>query len=459
MSDAARAVSIVTLGCSKNQVDSEVMAGVLARAGWRVLPEGELGEVVLVNTCTFIDAAKEESIEEILRYAALKAGGRIERLAVTGCLVQRYGEEVAREIPEADLLLGTANLHEVARGLERVEAGERVVAVEGRGSYVGPLMLERLRVAPGVSAPLKIAEGCSKRCAFCSIPSFRGPLRSRPMEEVLLEARRLATEGVREILVVSQDTTSYGQDLYGRPRLGALLRALAETSGAGWVRVHYNHPAHLDGDVVAAFVESPRLCRYMDVPIQHGSDRILSAMHRGTTRERLRRLLLGLRERIPGVTLRTTFLIGFPGETERDFADLLRLVEEVRFERIGVFAFSPQEGTPAGTMRRRPGRAVVEERMRRLRALADEISLAANSARIGSTATVLVEGADHAGRLFGRTEADAPEVDGLVLLSGAAEPGAFVEALVTGATPHDLTGEVVPAAARRSAAPIRFARG
>ncbi len=449
-------VSIVTLGCSKNEVDSEVMAGILARGGYRLLPEGEMGEVVLVNTCTFIDAAKQESIDEILGYARLKAEGKIERLVVTGCLVQRYGAEVAKEIPEIDLMLGTTNLDLIASGLGRVRAGERVVELAERGSYVGPLMLERMRLAPGVSAPLKIAEGCSKRCAFCSIPSFRGDLRSRPIETILEEARRLVAGGVRELLIVSQDTTSYGQDLYGRPRLAPLLRALAETPGVGWVRAHYNHPAHMDEDLMAAFAETPRLCSYVDMPVQHASDSILAAMNRGTSRDKIRRLLARLRERIDGVAIRTTFLLGFPGETEEDFEAVLDLVRVVRFERIGAFTFSPQEGTPAGTMRRRVRPEVVDQRVARLRDLADEISFEANSARIGRTLEVLVEGRDHAGRLFGRTEWDAPEVDGLVMLSGDAVPGEFVPVLVSGATPHDLTGTIVRAAEQHSA-PVRFA--
>src|SRR5262245_14023375 len=352
------AVSIVTLGCSKNQVDSEVMAGILSRAGYRIAPAGELVGIVLVDTCTSIDEAKEESVDEILQYARLKEEGRIERLVVTGCLVQRYGAEIAREIPEIDLLLGTANLHRVADGLARSRRGERVAEIEARGSYLGPLMLERLRLAPGVSAPLKIAEGCSKRCAFCSIPSFRGDLRSRPMEEILEEARRLVEEGVRELLVISQDTTSYGQDLYGRPRLAPLLRALSAVPGVGWVRAHYNHPAHVDDELIETFAATPRLCRYIDMPVQHASGRILAAMNRGTSPERLRRLTRAFRERVPDVTLRTTFLLGFPGEADEDFDAVLELVEEARFERIGVFLFSAQEGTPAAAL---PG-AVPTER-------------------------------------------------------------------------------------------------
>lgn len=461
------AVSIVTLGCSKNQVDSEVMAGILARAGYGIAAEGEPASVVLVNTCTFIDAAKEESIAEILEYARWKDEGRIETLVVSGCLVQRYGEEIAREIPEIDLLIGTTNLNDVARGLDRARGGERVVAVEGRGSYIGPLLLERLRLAPGVSAPLKIAEGCSKRCAFCSIPSFRGDLRSRPMEEILEEARLLTAQGVRELLVVSQDTTSYGQDLYGRPRLAQLLRALAETPQLGWLRVHYNHPAHFDDELIGVFAETPRVCRYVDMPVQHASDPILAAMNRGTSRARIRRLLSQMRERISDVTLRTTFLLGFPGETDADVGAVLDLLSDVRFERVGVFAYSPQEGTAAVALGPPVPAPVVEERIARVRELADEISLAANSAKIGRTMTVLVEGRDHAGRLFGRTEGDAPEVDGLVLLDGAAQPGEFVAAFVTGATPHDLTASVArherieriatTPHGRSERAPIRFA--
>ncbi len=436
-------VSIVTLGCSKNEVDSEVMAGILARAGYRVASEGELGAVVLVNTCAFIDEAKEESIDEILRYARLKEEGRIERLVVTGCLVQRYGAEIAREIPEIDLLLGTANLHLVAGGLDRARRGERVAEVEARGSYIGPLMLERMRLAPGVSAPLKIAEGCSKRCAFCAIPSFRGDLRSRPMEAILEEARGLVTQGVRELLVISQDTTSYGQDLYGRPRLAALLRALAEVPEVGWVRAHYNHPAHVDDDLIETFASTPHLCRYVDMPVQHASARVLAAMNRGTSPERLRRLVAAFRERVPGVTLRTTFLLGFPGETDEDFEAVLDLVEEARFERVGSFVFSPQEGTPAAAMAGAVPREVAVERAEALRERADAIAFEANSAKIGTRVRVLVEGRDHAGRLHGRTEADAPEVDGLVVLSGSAEPGTFVDAVVTGATAHDLAADVV----------------
>ncbi len=438
-------VTFVTLGCSKNEVDSEVMAGILARDGYTIAPEGTLGDIVLVNTCAFIDAAKEESIDEILGYARLKEEGRIEKLVVTGCLVQRYGAEVAREIPEVDLFLGTTNLDLVAQGLDRVRRGERVVDLAERGSYIGPLMLERVRLARGVSAPLKIAEGCSKRCAFCAIPSFRGDLASRPIESIVEEARVLVAQGVRELLVISQDTTSYGQDLYGRPRLSNLLTSLAEVPGVGWIRLHYNHPAHFDEELLSVFAETPQLCRYIDMPVQHASDPILKAMNRGTTRERLRTLLLRTRDRLPDAAIRTTFLLGFPGETDTDFEAVLDLVEEVRFERIGMFLFSPQDGTPAKSMKRRVAAALAEERHTVLRELADEISLETNSARIGRDVKVLIEGRDHNGRLFGRTEWDAPEVDGLVLLSGEGEPGDFVMARVTGATTHDITAEIAPA--------------
>ncbi|MFN0150736.1 MAG: 30S ribosomal protein S12 methylthiotransferase RimO [bacterium] len=436
-------VSFVTLGCSKNEVDSEVMAGILAHAGYTIAPEGTLGNVVLVNTCAFIDAAKEESIDEILGYARLKEEGRIEKLVVTGCLVQRYGAEVAREIPEVDLFLGTTNLDLVAQGLDRVRLGERVVDLAERGSYIGPLMLERVRLARGVSAPLKIAEGCSKRCAFCAIPTFRGDLASRPIESIVDEARLLVSQGVRELLVISQDTTSYGQDLYGRPRLTNLLTSLAAVPGVGWIRLHYNHPAHFDEELLTVFAETPQLCRYIDMPVQHASDPILKAMNRGTTRERLRTLLLRTRDRLPDAAIRTTFLLGFPGETDADFEAVLDLVEEVRFERVGIFLFSPQDGTPAEAMKRHVPAAVAEERHAALRELADEISLETNSARIGREVTVLIEGRDHNGRLFGRTEWDAPEVDGLALLSGAGEPGNFATAHVTGATTHDITAEII----------------
>jgi ribosomal protein S12 methylthiotransferase len=442
-SERATSISFVTLGCSKNEVDSEVMAGILTRAGYRLAPEGVLGEVVLVNTCAFIDAAKEESIDEILGYARLKEEGRIERLVVTGCLVQRYGAEVAREIPEIDLMLGTTNLDLVAAGLDRARRGERVVQIEERGSYIGPLMLERVRLARGVSAPLKIAEGCSKRCAFCAIPSFRGDLASRPIETIVAEARSLVAQGVKELLVISQDTTSYGQDLYGRPRLTSLLRSLAEIPDVGWIRVHYNHPAHLDDELIELFAATPALCRYIDVPVQHASDPILKAMNRGTSRVRVRERLLRIRERLPGAAIRTTFLLGFPGETDEDFEAVVDLVEEIRFERIGMFAFSPQDGTPAEKMTGAVADDVLDGRLMTLRDLADEISLEANSARIGSEVRVLVEGSDHADRLFGRTEWDAPEVDGLAILTGAAHPGEFVRARVTGATHHDVTAEIL----------------
>lgn len=452
---AARgSVSFVTLGCSKNEVDSEVMAGILARAGYTIAPEGTLGEIVLVNTCAFIDAAKEESIDEILGYARLKEEGRIEKLVVTGCLVQRYGAEVAREIPEVDLFLGTTNLDLVAQGLERARRGERVVDLAERGSYIGPLMLERVRLARGVSAPLKIAEGCSKRCSFCAIPSFRGDLASRPIESIVDEARLLVAQGVRELLVISQDTTSYGQDLYGRPRLTDLLAALAGIPGVGWVRVHYSHPAHFGDELLELFASAPQLCRYIDMPLQHASDSILKAMNRGTSRERLRSLLLKIRERLPGAAIRTTFLLGFPGETKADFEAILDLVEEVRFERVGLFLFSPQDGTPAESMKRRVGAAVAERRIAELRALADEVSLEANSARIGRDLTVLIEGRDHMGRLFGRTEWDAPEVDGLALLTGDGEPGTFATARVTGASVHDVTAEIAPARAGAAVHPL-----
>jgi ribosomal protein S12 methylthiotransferase len=436
---------ILSLGCPKNLVDSEVMSALLARSGWIVTDRPERADVIVVNTCAFILPAKEESVEAILRMAAFKKKGRCRRLVVAGCLPQRYGAELARELPEVDLFLGTGDFPDIPAQLERIDAG-REKAPLVRVSE--PLYLMDAAVPRAVSTPfygyLKIAEGCSNRCAYCVIPSIRGPFRSRPMDDLVAEAERLAAGGTREIILIAQDTTAWGRDLRGRPTLNGLLKRLCAVEGLRWIRILYAYPRSITAELLATMAAEKKVCRYLDIPVQHISDRILKAMNRKGTSACIRRRIAEIREAVPGVALRTSLIVGFPGETEEQFEELLDFVRESRFEILGVFPYSPEEGTAAEGM---PGQVPDGEKARRQAlimeaqaAIADEIGLA----RIGSVEEVLIEGTS--GRKDfpwrGRTRFQAPEIDGITYVrNGALVPGEFVRCRITAAALYDLYAE------------------
>jgi ribosomal protein S12 methylthiotransferase len=441
-----------TLGCPKNRVDSEVMLGTLAEAGYRLVQDPGKAEVIVVNTCGFIESAKVESVDAIVELAEHRRTGRCRKLVVTGCLVQRHAAELARELPEVDHFLGTGAYADVARIVSDAQAKRLVVPDP---DFVHSASTPRVNSLPSHTAYLKISEGCDNACAFCIIPKLRGPQRSRPVADVVAEAEALARQGTIELSLVAQDLTAYGMDLPGRPRLHELLRALARVDGIRWIRCHYAYPRDVPDALVRTIAEEPKIVKYLDMPLQHSSDRLLRAMKRGRDSVFLRELLARLRAGIPGLALRTSLIVGLPGETEADFEDLLAFVEEARFERLGVFEFSPEEGTPAAEMARQVPDAVKRERFEKVMALQQRISRAHQRAMIGRRVEVLVEGASEETEhlLAGRHAQQAPEIDGVTYLNdGVAYPGELVTVEVTDASEYDLVGRVVardPGQARR----------
>jgi ribosomal protein S12 methylthiotransferase len=430
-----------TLGCAKNQVDSEVMLGQLALAGCSIAEDLADADVAIVNTCSFIASAREESVEAILELADAKERGSIRALVVAGCLPQRYGAELAKELPEVDAFVGTGEFQNIARILDDACAGRsRGVYVDAGRTHLYDEHSPRLLLGARHSAYLKIAEGCDRVCAFCAIPGIRGKFQSRTPESVVAEARMLAGQGVREINVISQDTLSYGKDLPARPRIAELIRALDEVESLDWVRFLYLYPSALGDEVIDAFAGAKRVLRYLDVPLQHASDRLLRAMRRGVTAQRQRKLVEKLRARLPDCVLRTTFIVGFPGETEADFEELCAFVREVGFERVGVFRYSDEEGTAAIELGDKVPRSVSRRRHRELMALQREIMRAKLATQVGEIAQVLVDspGRD---RAVGRLWSQAPEVDGCVLLRGAARAGELVRARIVGVRDVDLEAE------------------
>ena len=439
-----------SLGCPKNRLDSEVMLGALALSGYALAERIEDADVAVVNTCSFIESAREESIDAILELAERREGSQLRALVVSGCLPQRYGGELAKELPEVDAFIGTLEFPRIADVLDGILAGRsRGVYVEAGRTHLMSERDPRLLIGPAHTAYLKIAEGCSRPCAFCAIPQIRGRFQSRRPESVLAEARQLAEAGVRELNLVAQDSTAYGWDLPGRPGLAPLLRRLDEVDGVEWIRLLYLYPSAISEELIEVLASSRRVLPYVDVPLQHASDRILRAMRRGVTRAKQRQLVERLRGQIPEVTLRTTFIVGFPGETEEDFSELLDFVRECRFERAGIFRYSDEEGTAAEKLPHKVPRDVARTRQRRLGAIQSAIMAEKLSELSGRETTVLVDEAA-VGGLRGRMASQAPDVDGSVLLRGDASPGDLVAVRIGARRGLDLEGQVLgPAAARR----------
>jgi ribosomal protein S12 methylthiotransferase len=451
-----------TLGCPKNRVDSEVMLGTLTEAGYRLVQDPAAAEIIVVNTCGFIESAKEESIDAILSLAEMKRSGRCRKLVVTGCLVQRHAAELARELPEVDHLLGTGAYQEVAAIVADAHARRLVVPDP---DFVHSAATPRVNSLPSHTAYLKISEGCDNACAFCIIPRLRGPQRSRPMDDLLAEAEALAAQGTVELSLVAQDLTAYGQDLPGKVRLQHLLPELCKVEGIRWIRLHYAYPRDVPEALVDVVAREPKIVKYLDMPLQHSSDRLLRAMKRGRDARFLRALLARLRERVPDIALRTSLIVGLPGETEADFEDLVRFVREQRFERLGVFEFSPEEGTPAAEMKGQVPAATRRARFERIMEIQQDISRAHQRAMIGRRLEVLVEGASEETEhlLAGRHAQQAPEIDGLTYVNdGVAYPGEIVTVEVTDASDYDLVGRVVAReearAGRRLPGPKRTSR-
>jgi ribosomal protein S12 methylthiotransferase len=440
-------VGFVSLGCPKNLVDSEVMLGTLRGRGFDLTDDPAAADVIVVNTCAFIEPARKESIDTILEMAAFKATGRCRRLVVAGCMVQRHHDELRRAIPEVDVLVGLNDIERIAEACV-LEAGARFEAGRGAAHYLYTDRSPRLLTTPAHSAYLKISEGCDHTCAFCAIPSFRGAQRSRPIGSIVDEARRLAAAGAVEINLIAQDTTDYGRDLGDGTDAAGLLRALDDVEGLRWARVLYAYPNRITDAFVAALAQGRRVARYLDLPLQHADTELLHAMRRGGSAATHLKLVERLRRDVPGIALRTTFIVGFPGETADRFRALREFVDAAAFDHVGVFTYSEEKGTPAAALPDDVPAALKEERRAEIMAAQESIAARRNRARIGRTIEVLVDGPHEDSDLVrvGRTEGQAPEIDGRVILTDLPGPipaGRFVSVRIVEAHPFDLVGAVI----------------
>lgn len=434
-------IHLVSLGCARNQVDSEGMLGRLALAGWRITEAPDDADVIVVNTCSFIESAAEESIDTILAMARYKTEGVCRALIVAGCLPERYGEAIGRELPEVDLFLGTGAFDRIVEAASGVLASERCILPDPDAAAPPDPDAPRVQTLPH-SAYLKIAEGCSRTCTYCIIPRLRGRQKSRPAEEIVAEARRLVAAGTRELILVAQDSTAYGRDREGGPGLAELLERLSEIDDGIWIRVLYGHPESIDDGIIRTMALRPNICSYFDLPVQHASDGVLRRMGRNHTRSDLFRLFERIREIAPEASLRTTAIVGFPGETDRDFKALLSFVEAVRFDHLGVFTYSDAEDLPSHRLDGHVPHATARKRHDRLMARQRDISEEKNAGYLGRTLTVLVEESPEAGLFLGRTAFQAPEVDGLVYIHGRDLPiGRFASVTITDTLEYDLVGE------------------
>ena len=434
-------VHFTTLGCPKNQVDSELMLGMLATAGHQIVARAEAAECLVVNTCAFIDRAREESVNTILDLAKLKERGRARALIVTGCLTQRYGQDILTEIPEVSAILGTSELDRIVDLVNQADGRQNWVTAAPPG-YLYDAATPRLLSTRAPYAYVKIAEGCDMGCTFCAIPQFRGRHRSRPIQDVVAEVKGLAARGIQEAILVSQDTLAYGRDLAGNGDIADLLLALSDTA-MPWIRPMYLHPAHVNDRLVTRWARA-RVVPYLDMPVQHGDDGVLRAMRRAVTARRMKEIVAQFREAIPGVTVRTTVLVGFPGETEAAFDNLLGFIEDVAFDRLGVFTYSTEEGTPAATMADPVPAATMTERAALVEETQDRLVWPRQKALFGTSQTVLVDGPgpDRAFPFEGRLAGQAPEIDGVVLLRDKRlTPGRFAEVRIVEVDGYELVGE------------------
>ena len=446
-------VGFVSLGCPKNLVDSEVMMGTLAEAGYEITSSAEDAETVVVNTCGFIESAKQESIEAILEATRLKEEGKAKRVVVAGCLVERYRDDLMKELPEVDAFIGT---NEVTRILEAADEKTKfrelpLLPIGNKSAtYLYDFDTPRYRATQSHTAFIKIAEGCDRPCAFCSIPSMRGSFRSRRFGSIIEEARNLAKQGVKEVVLIAQDSSRYGEDLGEVDALAALIRALGEIDGLEWVRVMYAYPTHISDAFLAAIAETPKAVKYLDMPLQHASRNVLKLMKRGGNRESLERLIARVRERVPGIAIRTTFITGFPGETEEDFAELMTFVRNCRFDNVGVFTYSDEEGTPAFELPNKVDTKIAKQRRSRLMKEQAKISKQLNKAKVGQTYKIMFEGLSQESDLLfqGRFEGQTQDIDGYVLINDMPENlkpemGAIYNVRITEAHEYDLIGELV----------------
>ena len=437
-------VLFISLGCDKNLTDSEEMLGMLVENGYEITNDETEAEVIVINTCAFIHDAKEESVNTILEMARYKEEGTCKALLVTGCLAQRYKEEIVGEIPEVDAVLGTASYDEIIKALNQVFSGESFLEFKDINS-LPKHSRKRVITTGGYFEYLKIAEGCDKHCTYCIIPKLRGNFRSIPMEQLLSQAEYLAEQGVRELILVAQETTVYGKDLYGEKSLHILLKKLCQIPGIQWIRVLYCYPEEIYPELIQTMKEEPKICHYLDLPIQHCSDRILKRMGRRTTKQELVDIVETLRREIPDIILRTTLITGFPGETQEDHEELMEFIDTMEFDRLGVFTYSPEEDTPAAIMPDQIDEEVKLDRQAGLMELQQEISLDKGNDKIGSVVEVMIEGkvADE-NAYVARTYGDAPNVDGYIFVNTSTElmSGDFARVHVTGALEYDLIGEL-----------------
>ncbi len=448
-------IGFISLGCPKNLVDSEVMMGRLKQAGYEITNDEGEAETLVVNTCGFIDAAKQESIDAILAAARLKTEGKCQRLVVAGCLVERYRDELRAEMPEVDAFIGTNQINDITQVCDdKINTRSLPVISLGNQSatYLYDESTPRVLATPSHTAYIKIAEGCDRPCAFCFIPQMRGHFRSRRFGSVVSEAQTLIAQGVKELVLVAQDSSRYGEDLGQTEGLAHLLRELAQLDGDAWVRVMYTYPTHISDLFLDVLASEPQAVKYLDMPLQHAAQNVLKLMKRGGNRASLERLIARVRERVPGITVRTTFITGFPGETDEDFAELLAFIRNVEFDRVGVFTYSDEEGTPAYELPDKVEPRLAKRRREQLMKEQARISLRRNRARIGATMRVLFEGPAKETDLLwqGRTEGQAPDIDGCILINDAPDgvspaPGDFVNVQITDAHEYDLIGHIVNA--------------
>lgn len=442
--DTKMNILFISLGCDKNLVDSETMLGLLAKAGHRLTDDENEADVIIVNTCCFIGDAKEESVETILEMAELKKEGRCRALIVTGCMAQRYREEILTEIPEVDAILGTSAYDGILQAVEEALGGQKYMKFQDI-DRLPPAQTGRIVTTGGHYAHLKIAEGCDKHCTYCIIPKVRGNFRSVPMEELISQAQELAEQGVKELILVAQETTMYGTDLYGKKSLHILLKGLCAVRGIRWIRILYCYPEEIYDELIETIRSEKKICHYLDLPIQHASDRVLKRMGRRTNRAQLTAIIQKLRERIPDIALRTTLISGFPGETDEDHEELMAFVDEMEFDRLGVFPYSQEEDTPAAEMEGQIEEALKESRRDALMQMQQEIVFEKNEEMCGRVVTAMVEGYLPEDQVYvARTYADAPQIDGYLFIetSRTLMSGDFVRVRITGAQEYDLVGEI-----------------
>jgi len=439
-------VSMVSLGCPKNLVDAEVMLGFLDRRGYEITTDEKEADIIIVNTCSFIKEAKQESIDAILDLADRKHDGRCRLLIVTGCLPQRYQEELCRELPEVDIFIGTGDYPRIAEIIAEKSGTSQQLRYIGDPNFVYDEDSPRLNSSPLYSAYLKIAEGCSNRCSYCVIPGLRGAFRSRPLDGLLDEARRLVAGGARELNIIAQDITRYGEDLEGAVSLETLLAKLVEIEDLSWIRLLYSYPDGISESLVRMIKEEKKICKYLDIPLQHISDPVLKRMNRRSTSAEIRALIATLRCEIPDIALRTSLIVGFPGETEDDFKQLLHFVEEVSFDRLGVFCYSREEGTPAADMPDQISERVKRERYKKIMKAQARLSFKRNRHLVGRVEEVIVEGYSEETELLlkGRSSRQAPDIDGQVYITaGNADVGDIVRLRITDSSDYDLIGEII----------------